>query len=131
MKKFSNAFFKDSAAQVDALLKPVKLAEARLEECQRELLSHGVVQILEISQITEQKQDATREQLALMTRKLAEVQQSQASAIQNGFDGFKSFINSELIQTVKNQNYIMMQEQARLIEYVRSEWSYMKSIAWC
>jgi hypothetical protein len=117
IKKIGNAFLKDSATQVDEILLPLKQAEARLEECQRELLSQGVVQTVELSQISLQKHDATRKQLELVTKQLTQVQDTQANlpnALQDTLETFSSRFQNVLMQQMKNHCYIFVQDQLRM-----------------
>ncbi|KAI6779287.1 uncharacterized protein J7T54_001017 [Emericellopsis cladophorae] len=124
LKKLSNTFLKDSAAQVDQLLLPVKQSEARLEECQRELLSQGVVQTVELSHISLEKHDATREQLELVTRKLTEVQETQTNlpnALKDTLETFKTTLHNEFVQHMKNHVYIVVQDQIRMNTFFQAQ----------
>lgn len=117
IKKIGNAFLKDSATQVDEILLSLKHAEARLEECQRELLSQGVVQTVELSQISLQKHDATRKQLELVTKQLMQVQDTQATlpnALKDTLETFSSRLQNEVMQQMKNHCYIFVQDQLRM-----------------
>lgn len=101
------------------------VAEARLQECQQELISQGVVDTVELSQLSILEHQATKDQLQLMQQEIVLAQTEIHGAVQklrsempqmieDSVGQLRQAMRREIDQTMKNSLYILFQENERI-----------------
>lgn len=115
MKQFGKSVFGDSVAEVENILKPVKSAETRLEQCRLDLNTRGIAENSHYLRDTHVKLDSLEQKFDIMEEKVetwrAEHKEMHRSLIDESLRQF--------VEDMKNSIYVACQDRLR-VEWLSS-----------
>ncbi|RSL58864.1 hypothetical protein CEP54_007595 [Fusarium duplospermum] len=116
MKKLGKSVFGDSVVEVENILKPVKSAETRLEQCRLDLNTRGIAENSHYLRHTHVKLDSLEQKIDIMEEKVetwrAEHKEMHRSLIDESL--------RQVVEEMKNSMYVACQDKLR-IEWLSSE----------
>lgn len=115
MKQFGKSVFGDPVAEVESILKPVKSAETRLEQCRLGLNTRGIAENSQYLRHTHVKLDSLEHKFDIIEEKVetwrAEHKEMHSSLIDESLRQF--------VEDMKNSIYVACQDRLR-VEWLSS-----------